>query len=329
MFIEKKKIGKNKYIYLRISSRLGNKTKTKTVSYLGKEPLTKKQIDEKISKIPQSKIKEIELEIKRDLKNKEFKINEEFLTIEELKRLDNIQKEFSQKLKKLDDKLIEDMFKDFKTSYIHNTTAIEGNTISLKETSLLINDNLSPQGKDLKEIYDLINERETFNYILEEKPEITLKSILLIHQKLLKDIDLRTGEFRIHNIRILGSEVETTDSKFIYTDLNILLKWYKKNKPLLNPLILAAIFHEKFERIHPFYDGNGRTGRILLNLILIKNSFPPLIIENSKRNSYYEVLTKGHKADLNKTQTEEYKPIVKFCYFQLIETYEKIFAKWG
>ena len=98
---------------------------------------------------------------------------------------------------------------------------------------------------------------------------------------------------------------------------------------MLNPLILAAIFHEKFERIHPFYDGNGRTGRILLNLILIKNSFPPLIIENSKRNSYYEVLTKGHKADLNKTQTEEYKPIVKFCYFQLIETYEKIFAKWG
>ena len=97
----------------------------------------------------------------------------------------------------------------------------------------------------------------------------------------------------------------------------------------MDPLTLSAIFHEKFEKIHPFYDGNGRTGRMLSNLILIQNNLPPLIIENKKRKEYYEVLSKAHKSDLTKTGLEFYNPIISFFYKELIYTYEKIFSRWG
>ena len=111
--------------------------------------------------------------------------------------------------------------------------------------------------------------------------------------------------------------------------MSILIRWYKKNKNRLHPLVLGAVFHEKFEKIHPFYNGNGRTGRMLLNLILIRHSFPPLIIKNKKRIEYYNVLSMGHKSDLDKTDIKFYKPIVSFCYDSLRDTYKEIFSKWG
>jgi Fic family protein len=329
MYVEKKKIGNKRYYYLKISARSGNKTKTKTIAYLGKEPMTKQQIKEKVQAVLKSKIEAAKTALKEELKESIGDINTKFLSKKQLERLKEIKKDFIKKLKNSDKKLLEDMFKDFKTDYIYNTNAIEGNTLTLEETNLLLNENKSPEGKDLREIYDHINEKETFDYLLKEKPKINTDLIIKIHAALLKNIDKRIGSFRKHNVRVFGASFETTDAKYICTDMNILLKWHKKNKRRLHPLILASIFHEKFERIHPFYDGNGRTGRMLINLILLKNDLPPLIIKNKTRKEYYQVLTLGHKADLTKIEPDYYKEIVKFCYKQLLDTYEKIFSKWG
>jgi len=312
MYVEKRKIGNNEYLYLKTSERKGDKVRSKNIAYLGKAQMSKKEIDEKISII---------------MENKD--INNEFLTKEQMDKLDYIKKDFNKKLKTLPKQLIEDIFKDFKVFYIYNTNSIEGNTISLKETGLLLNDNLTPQGKDLREIYDHINGKDVFDYILEEKPDIKEETILDIHSKLLNNIDKRAGAIRTHNVRVLGATFNTSDYRYVRTDLNILYNWYKKNKNKLHPLILSALFHEKFERIHPFYDGNGRTGRMLVNLMLIRNNYPPLIIKNKDRMQYYEVLDKAHKADINKNTFEFYKYIVEFFYDQQIKTYEEIFSRWG
>lgn len=325
MYVEKKTIGKNQYNYLKVSVRVGNSVKTKTIAYLGKEPMSKGAIKAKIAKIPKSKIEEVKQEVKNEL----IDVNKEFLGESQLNELEKIKKDFNKKLKKLDKKLIEDMFKDFKTFYIYNTNAIEGNTITLQETNLLLNENKSPDGRDLREIYDHINEKETFDFILAGKPAINGELIIELHSMLLNKIDKRVGRFRLHKIRVFGSTFETSPPQYIKADMSILLKWYKKNKHKLHPLILAAIFHEKFERIHPFYDGNGRTGRMLINLILIQNNFPPLIIKNKERKEYYEVLSIAHKADLTKTDIGLYKPVVGLFCDKLISTYKEIFSKWG
>lgn len=325
MYVEKKKIGKNEYNYLKVSVRVKDKVITKTVAYLGKEPMSKAEIKAKIAKIPKSATEKIKKEAKMETAD----INREFLSKEQIKELDELKKEFSRKLKTLDKKLLDDMLKDFKTFYIYNTNAIEGNTLTLQETNLLLNENKTPTGKDLREIHDHLNEREVFDFILKNKPKINRELIIKIHSMLLKNIDKRTGNFRLHDVRVFGARFEISPVKFVETDMALLVKWYNKNKAKLHPLVLTAIFHEKFERIHPFYDGNGRTGRMLANLMLIQKSFPPLIVENKKRLKYYDVLSKGHKANLTGVDVKLYNPIVKFFYDELIATYKKILSKWG
>lgn len=325
MYLEKKTIHGKPYWYARVSARKGETVKTKTLAYLGKGPLTKKEAQQKMNALPNIKVEEAKKALQESFEDR----NSLFFSPEQMKRLENIKKAFAEKLKLKDQQLKEDMFKDFKTYYIYNTNAIEGNTLTLAETQRLLNEGKTPEGKDLREIYDHINEKDTFDYLLETQPEITIEVIIDIHKRLLKNIDKRVGSFRSHNVRVFGATFETTDAKYVAADMGLLLQWYRKERRQLHPLIVAAIFHEKFERIHPFYDGNGRTGRMILNIIVLRAGFPPLIVKHKDRKQYYQVLDAGHHADLTKTDRECYKPIVHFCYQQLVETFEKIFAKWG
>jgi len=332
MYVEKKKIGNKEYNYLRTSVRIGNTVRSKTLAYLGAGNLTKSQLKKKIAKITKiasNKIQGAKFELRQNAANELDKLNEEFLSKEQLSKITEIKRDFAKKLKQVDKRVIEDMFRDFKTFYIYNTNSIEGNTLTLEETNMLLNEGKTPEGKELREIYDHINEKETFDLLLKEKPEITSELIINIHAMLLKNVDNRVGNFRDGNVRVAGAAFDTTDARYVLTDIRLLMKWYEANKKTIHPLIFAAIFHEKFERIHPFFDGNGRTGRTLINLILLRANLPPLIVKNKERKEYYHVLNLGHKAALTKTEPEHYKPIVEFCYQKLLETYQEIFAKWG
>lgn len=324
MYVVKKKIGKNKYNYLKVSARLGSTVRTKNIAYLGTEHMSRDEIKKKIAQIPKSRIKKAKEELKEYLD-----LNKNFLDKEKIKTLDRIKEEFTRKLKNPDKKLIDDMFKDFKTFYIYNTNSIEGNMITLQETNLLLNEGKTPSGRDLREIYDHINEKECFDFILKNKLNINRELIVQIHSRLLSKIDKRIGSFRKHNVRVIGSDLKTTPAEYVEADIKLLLEWYNKNRSRLHPLILASLFHEKFERIHPFYDGNGRTGRMLSNIILINNRLPPIIIENKKRKTYFDVLSKAHKADLGSNDVKHYKQLFDFFYKELISTYDKIFSKWG
>ena len=327
MYIEKKRIGKERYNYLKISVRLGNKVRTKTIAYLGKDAIGKKaakSIFEKFSK----KAKETKQKTLEELQLETIDINKELLSEAQLAKLRQIKENSLKKLRALDKETLRDMYDDFTTILVFNTNAIEGNTLTLRDTDLLLNKGITPSGKNLREINDHLNAKQAFEFILQKKPKITRETILKLHAILLSNIDTRAGYYRTHNVRVFGANFETSPAEYVKADTDIILKWFRKAKRSLHPLILAAAFHHKFEKVHPFYDGNGRTGRMLLNLILIKNKLPPLIVSNAQRKRYYNALSEADSAPLTKVQLE-HKKVVDFCYFSLLKTYNTVFARWG
>lgn len=327
MYVERKKIGNDYYNYLKISVRLGNKVRTKTIAYIGKGAIDRsktKGIFEKFKKAADdSKKKTLE-----ELRLETIDINKELLSEKQFSTLEGIQSNFKHKIKSLDQQILREMYNDFLALFVFNTNAIEGNTLTLRDTDLLLNKGITPSGKSLREINDHLNAKEAFEFILEKKPKINQDSIIKIHSILMKNIDKRIGYYRMHNVRVLGARFETTPAEFVKADMTILLKWFRRESRRLNPLILAAIFHHKIEKIHPFYDGNGRTGRMLLNSILINSELPPLIVPDAQRKRYYNALSDADNAPLNKIQLE-HKKIVDFCYFSLVKTYNTVFARWG
>lgn len=327
MYIEKKKIGKDYYNYLKISVRFKDKVRTKTMAYLGKGDIDKntaKRIFNKFKKnADEARQKTLE-----ELKLETVDINKELLGKQQLNKLEQIKNSFNKKLKALDSLTLHDMYNDFITLFVFNTNAIEGNTLTLRDTDLLLNKNIAPSGKSLREINDHLNSKDAFNFIIEKKPKINHDTIIKIHSSLMKNIDERVGYYRKHNVRVLGAGFENSPAEYVGIDMSILLRWFKKAKNRLHPLILAAVFHHKFEQIHPFYDGNGRTGRMLLNLILVSNKFIPLIVPDTQRKRYYNALSEADGINIDKVQLE-HKKIVEFCYFSLLKTYNTVFARWG
>ncbi|MBI4440298.1 Fic family protein [Candidatus Woesearchaeota archaeon] len=325
MYLEKKRIGNDIYNYLKLSVRYKDKVRTKTIAYLGKGILTKDRLKRDIAKFKsagEGAKKKALAELKTEL-DKEI-----FLTVNQLDKIKYAKEDFNKRLKGLDERTKQDMFNDFITLYAYNTNAIEGNTFSLRDTDLLLNKGITPQGKTLREVNDHLNAKEAFELILRKGQAINHNGIIHIHSVLMKNIDSRVGAYRVHNVRVFGARFHTSPAEYVRIDMDILLKWYRKNRQKLHPLALAAIFHHKFEKIHPFYDGNGRTGRMLLNLILLQNHLPPLIVPDAQRKRYYNALSAADETHLNQTQPE-CKEVVNFCYFSFLKTFSTVFSRWG
>ena len=320
MFVEKKIINGKYYYYLKHSFRSDNKIKTKTLAYIGNKA-DKTKIEELKKKFDKEKLDKIKKELFEET-------DYNYLLLEsDAKKIEEIKKQFSEKLIKLDEQTKKDMFDDFLTYFIYNTNAIEGNTLTLKETDLLLNKGITPQGRTLREINDHLNSKEIFYYLLKENPKINNETIILIHDRLLEKIDERRG-FRNSNVRVIGATFKSSPFQYVHTDMNLLLKWCNKNKNKLHPVILASLFHHKFEKIHPFYDGNGRTGRMIMNLILIKNNIPPIVLSNKQRKRYYSILAKADETGLTEI-SESFKPLVRFISSQILKTWNTIFKQWG
>ena len=229
MYLEKKKIGNEIYNYLKISVRYKNTVRTKTVAYLGKGDITKKELKKLISKY-KLKSKNIEIKALEELKTDAGENINYFLGKEQLAKLEQIKEDFIKKIKSLDDKTKQDMFNDFLTLYVYNTNAIEGNTLTLRETDLLLNKGITPQGKSLREINDHLNAKETLQFILNNNLVINHKNIIKIHSMLMKNIDNRVGDYRKHNVRVFGAKFESSPAEYVKIDMEILLKWHRKNK---------------------------------------------------------------------------------------------------
>jgi len=192
----------------------------------------------------------------------------------------------------------------FTLEWTYNSNAIEGNTLTLNETELVINRGLTIGKKSLKEHFEAINHKEVIQYLydfVKKKKELDENIILALHKIILKNIDdTEGGHYRTSNVMITGAIHIPPSAIKIKRLMNEFFEWYYKNKKKLSIAELSAWAHYKIVHIHPFIDGNGRTARLLMNLILIQNGYPPAVILNVDRQKYYRALK---DADMEKYST--------------------------
>lgn len=187
--------------------------------------------------------------------------------------------------------LFDNFDKAFEIDYAHNSTAIEGNTLSLIETKVLLEDEISVANKSLREIYEVVNHNKAFAYvkkcIFENKP-LDENIIKDIHSILMENI-LVGGVYRNVEVRITGAKHKPPVPSEMYYQI----KEFFNNinlKSNLNPIELAAWTHAEFVRIHPFVDGNGRTSRLIMNYQLMSNEFLPVSVNKEDRLEYFSYL---------------------------------------
>ncbi len=188
----------------------------------------------------------------------------------------------------------------FNVTYTYNSNAIEGNTLSLGETKMVIEDGLTIGDKTVREILEAKNHGKVTDLlfdIVDKKIDLNLELVLKLHKELLFDIDQENaGVFRKIQVYISGSEEELPTAKEVPKLITKFFKWYEENKNKLHPSTLASLAHFKFVKIHPFVDGNGRIARLLVNLILLQNSYPPIIVPVVLRSEYIASLKNGETA---------------------------------
>ena len=203
-----------------------------------------------------------------------------------------IQKNFWQKWSRLPESVKEQELEEIAIEFTYNTNAIEGSTITLAETREIIHEHLAPR-KSLRDVQETQAHSRLFLTILKEKQRITKSLLLAWHTALFEQTkpDI-AGTFRDYLVRV--GDYVAPDWQDIDSSLNSLTHFIAKSK--LHPVELAARVHYCFEKIHPFGDGNGRIGRLLMNYLLWHHRYPMLIFEYKKRKSYYAGFRKNEDA---------------------------------
>ncbi|MBU4283740.1 MAG: Fic family protein [Nanoarchaeota archaeon] len=308
MHIEKRKNGKRIKYYLAHSYREGQKVH-KFRKYLGQD-LTKEKLNERKQIAEKLILEEIhKYNIIKDPLHFE-------LSKEEIKEIKALEAEIPLKISHLSEK----DWQSFSEIFTYNTNAIEGSRLNQKEVNDLLEKDKWPE-KSKEDIAEAYGVDEAIRFIRGTKEHISIALIKKIHKIVFKNSKPFAGKLRKR-----GEEVVVMDSKgnvvhegASQSRINHLLKelinWYDKNKTKYPALVLGAVAHNQFENIHPFKDGNGRVGRILLNNILIKHGLPPINIDFKKRAEYYSTL-KAYELNKNLKPTislymKEYKNLKK------------------
>ncbi len=284
-----RKIKGRKYVYLEQAVRMG--ARVRNIShYLGSaKKLTKKEIEQAKKQF----LKELD-QRKAVLSTKflttKIKQLEYPLTHEEMAKIEVMNSQYGAILQKIHPKNKEDIDKRFIANYVFETNALEGNSLTLKNVAEIIFEGRLSQGKDLREVYDAQNAYNSYLFLQKTRKPLSDQFIIALHTLLMKNIDDRLG-YRTIPIILLGKPQNyLTSASDVPGCMDSLLKWYEQNQETMHPLELAFKFHAKFEKIHPFCDGNGRVGRLLINYILLRKGYFPIIIRKTQRNQYIKAL---------------------------------------
>lgn len=214
------------------------------------------------------------------------------------------------KLRPISKTLLLKLKERFEVEMTYNSNAIEGNTLTLKETYWVIQQGITVKGKSLKDHLEAKNHKEALDYlyeIIDNGKNFTFSEHLVkeLHSLMIQDIDKNiAGKYRNVDVFIAGTEHIPPKSIEVPLKMQELIDWAKKNYKKMYIVEFAAIFHHKFVHIHPFQDGNGRTGRLLMNIFIMQYGFPIAIIQKNDRQKYYRVLEMADNGN--------YKPLVLF-----------------
>ncbi len=304
MYIEKRKSGINVKYYLVHSYREKGKVK-KIRKYLGfnlsKEDLIKKK--EQASFHINMLIEGLSTEIFR------FRLAKS--QIEKLNK-------YNIRIFHLDKK----QWQKFTEEFVYNTNAIEGSTVRREEIPEIFKNEKAENEEEV----ETKGVAKAVEYIKETTEDLSIKLILKLHELCFAGSKPFAGKFRDIEVIIRNSEGEIIHqgipAKELKNVIEEMVSWYKENKSKFKPLVLAAIIHNQFEYIHPFQDGNGRVGRLLLNYLLLKSNYPPINIRLEERKEYYQALQ-----DYNLIQ--DIRPMLKFLIKQYKKTLKQVTTKYS
>ena len=213
--------------------------------------------------------------------------------------------------------------KDFELTFTHNSTAIEGNILTLMETKVVLEDGVAIGGKELREIYEVINHKKAYGYVkkcISENKSLDENIVKDLHAILTENI-IVGGIYRNEEVRISGAGFTPPAGNEMYMQIKNFYEDLKLKEKELNAIELAAWTHAEFVRIHPFVDGNGRTSRLIMNYQLLLNGYLPVSIAKENRLDYYNALEQyavngdltvfaGFVAELEDVQLDEYIKLV-------------------
>ena len=214
--------------------------------------------------------------------------------LEKRKRLDKLRPFAKASLEKLRER--------FELEWTYNSNAIEGNTLTLRETMLVLKEGITIGGKSLREHLEVTNHKAAIDFVygLLRKKSILAADVLEIHALVLDRIDSQNaGFYRKERVRIIGSDYSLPSPEKVPSLMAEFLSSFKHEPTSpIEVLEFSANAHFTFVHIHPFIDGNGRTARLLMNLFLMRHGFPPAVILKSDRPRYYSALDAGHRGNL-------------------------------
>jgi len=198
--------------------------------------------------------------------------------------------------------LVRKLWEQMQVEFTYNSNAIEGNTLSLRETQLVIQEGITVRGKSLREHLEARNHPEAIAYVeklAQKGSTIEEDGILNVHKLLTRGIDdQNAGKYRTGQMRVAGASFMPPSADRIKPMIEELLQTLKQNPDELGPIELAAVFHHKLAYIHPFLDGNGRTARLLMNVILVRNGYPFTVLLKVDRPKYLRALSEADNGNL-------------------------------
>lgn len=213
--------------------------------------------------------------------------------------------------------------------YTYESNRIEGNTLTLQETALVVNEGVTISGKSMREHLEAINHTEAINYIKDiakQDIEISERTIKEIHALILHGIDRENaGRYRTVPVMISGSTHIPPQPYLIEKQMeDFMLRFRQMEEEKVHPVLVAAYLHDELVRIHPFIDGNGRTSRLLMNLYLLRNGYVIITLKgsNDAKIKYYKALEKSHTEHL----TEDFQQLVVEAEIAALQKYLSIMA---
>lgn len=181
----------------------------------------------------------------------------------------------------------------FDVEYTYNSNSIEGNTLTLRETALVLKEGITIAGKTMKEHLEVINHQQAYDFVKElvtQEVDLNQRIVLEIHALILHGQRQDAGRYRSELVGILGSRHQPPEHFRIPDLMDDYYAYYEAQKQTLHPVLLAADMGERLVTIHPFVDGNGRTSRLVMNLLLLRAGYPLTIIRTEDKGAYFDAL---------------------------------------
>ena len=230
---------------------------------------------------------------------KQFTFDGQTIVLEDYLEIAPENKERLAKLRPLTEGEVERLREEFMVEFTYNSNAIEGNTLTLKETALAL-EGMTIDQKPLKDHLEAVGHRDAFLYaqdIAQNNVPISESVIKNIHALVLMNRPDDKGVYRRIPVRIMGAYTEPVQPYMIAPKMEELIAKNEGREHSMHIIERIARFHLEFEGIHPFIDGNGRTGRLIMNLDLIRNGFPPINVKFADRKRYYDAFDAYYKEE--------------------------------